>query len=215
MTRIRTTPTINPHDGGAFTPPSRPTKERIPAPFRERLAELDTITERLNAAQHEHSSILQNWGTLELEAHRADANVAREAARVGADVPSTTPASDALRNRLTQAEATRRALEAARVDVINDLADIRAAELVRLPKYRAAEDKARAELMKVLEPLEPALQTLAETIALREWLELHYTWDASTAFDVRDLWEPANRINETNQNLAVSVSNIVRALQSL
>ncbi|WP_448005327.1 hypothetical protein [Agromyces bauzanensis] len=215
MTRIRTTPTINPSDGGAFNPPNRPTKELIPTAFKARLAELDDITDRYNAADAEHSSIVQNWGTLELEAHRADANTARESARAGADVPTATPNGEKLRNRRDKVKRTRDALAAARSDVINELAEIRTEEQKHLPKYQATEDKARAELLKLLEPLEAAVSNLAAAIALREWVELHYPFDTSTAFDVRDLWEPANRLNATNSNHAVRVTNIITALENL
>lgn len=213
MTRIRTSPTVINGDGGAFHRGHRPPDKLIPKPFIAAFNEHDRISERLRDINDEHGSMALNWGTLTHEAMKSDARAATTAARTGDAISPAQPALEELNRRRAELQATQAALNEARNEVENELADIRSSEQGNLNAYRIAEEKARTALAKALEPLEEAMERLTEAVALREWIELHYPWDTNTAFDVREIWEPASRYNDPQY--AVRVTNIINAIKSL
>ena len=215
MTR-HTITTIPASDGGAFRHPNRPPVDAVPAAFKPAFAEFDKIWGRLAEARGILSSINDTWTERAEQARKADISDAREAARKEQSAPVAHAHTDALNAQLARAKADVAALEGALALVEDDLAAVRETEQKRISTYQAAEDKAREQLAKALEAIQPAATNLARAIAIREWIANHTPWDDSTNLRVEDLWEPIGNMNPGSAlNTPVRLPAVITALRNL
>jgi hypothetical protein len=214
MTRIRNRSAIDTQDGGAFTIPNRPPAHLIPAPFKKRLAEYDEIFDRTAVAKGALVELDSAWAALLDTAWKADTARQLEAARNGEPVPDGSPHQEALDERRAAAVRTVDALTGSLQTVTNELAEIRDAEKVNAAKYKTAEDKARINVVKALEPLEQAMHELAQAIGVREWLVDHAPFDDSANLNVADVWPQVGATGESTLQ-PVLIRHIIEAITEI
>lgn len=188
MTRKRTRPAVDLNDGGAFRRENRPPDALLPKEFREALAEIDTLGERLSEASKALAEMggphgTGKWPHLEAAAREADAKASAVAAREGRKIENLTANLDALRRRRDEAMATIGALNGAVSLVMGDLATIREGAKANLSAHDKAIAAARAQLRRATAEVATAAKAVATAIAVREWLVDHAPFDDTVELD--------------------------------